>query len=119
MGLDQLTKTAKWILNPNVDATFRKSNLFGGRDKNNAVNFGYAFHEIMARIYVKTDVEEAIQFVHNQGQIRISQLDQLLNLINQLVHHPELEIFLTPITSNTMKEPFYAPMVRHCDQIAL
>ena len=71
--------------------------------QNNAVNFGYAFHEIMARIYVKTDVEED---THNQGQIRISQLDQLLNLINQLVHHPELESSLTPITSNTMKEPF-------------
>ena len=118
LRLDQLTKTAKWILNPNIDATFRKSNLFGGRDKNNAVNFGYAFHEIMARIYVKTDVEEAIQFVHNQGHIRINQLDQLLNLINQLVRHPELEIFFNPnnlqYNERTLLRPDGSPLRPDC-----
>ena len=92
----QSTKTAKWMVNPNVDATFRKSNQFGNQDKNNAVDFGYVFHEIMARIYVKTDVEDAIQYAHSQGNIGGDQIDQLQNLIDQLVDHKELECFFNP-----------------------
>ena len=94
--LDHLTKTAKWIVNPNVDAIFRKNQTFGTQDKNNAVDFGYVFHEIMARIYVKTDVEEAVQFAHSQGYIGIDQLNQLQNVIDELVHHTELENFFNP-----------------------
>ena len=94
--LDHLTKTVKWIVNPNVDAIFRKNQSFGAQDKNSAVDFGYVFHEIMARIYVKTDVEEAVQFAHSQGHIRRDQLNQLLNLIDELVHHTELENFFNP-----------------------
>ena len=94
--LDHLTKTAKWIVNPNVDVIFRKNQTFGTQDKNNAVDFGYVFHEIMARIYVKTDVEEAVQFAHSQGYIGIDQLNQLQNVIDELVHHTELENFFNP-----------------------
>ena len=94
--LDRLTKTAKWMVNPNVDVIFRKNQTFGVQDKNNAVDFGYVFHEIMARIYVKTDVEEAVQFAHSQGHIQRDQLNQLLNLIDELVHHTELENFFNP-----------------------
>ena len=84
------------MVNPNVDVIFRKNKTFGVQDKNNAVDFGYVFHEIMARIYVKTDVEEAVQFAHSQGHIRRDQLNQLLNLIDELVHHTELENFFNP-----------------------
>ena len=94
--LDHLTKTVKWIVNPNVDAIFRKNQAFRAQDKNNAVDFGYVFHEIMARIYVKTDVEEAVQFAHSRGYIRIDQLNQLQNVIDELVHHTELENFFNP-----------------------
>jgi ATP-dependent exoDNAse (exonuclease V) beta subunit len=93
---DQLIKTAKWIVNLNVDATFRKSSPFGSQDKNNAVDFGYAFHEIMARIYVKTNVQEAVQSAHSQGHIGTDQLDHLQNVIDELVHHIELENFFNP-----------------------
>ena len=75
------TKTAKWIVNPNVDATFRKSKPFGSQDKNNAVDFGHVFHEIMARTYVKTYVEEAVQYAHSQGNIGTDQLDHVQNII--------------------------------------
>ena len=48
---DQPLKLPKWIVNPNVDATFRKSNQLGIQEKSKAVDYGYAFHEIMARIF--------------------------------------------------------------------
>ena len=96
---DQPTKTVKWIVNPNVDATFRITSSFLSQDKTNAVDFGYVFHEIMARIYVKTDVEEAVQFAHSQGSIGTDQIKQLQNVIDQLVHHKELENFFN--TNNT------------------
>ena len=50
----------------------------------------------MARIYVKTDVEEAVQFAHSQGNIGTDQLDHVQNVIDQLVHHKELENFFQP-----------------------
>jgi ATP-dependent exoDNAse (exonuclease V) beta subunit len=115
---DQPAKTAKWIVNPNVDATFRKSNLFGSQDKNNAVDFGYVFHEIMARIYVKTDVDEAVQFAHSQGHIGTDQLDQLQNVIGQLVHHEELESFFNPknmqYNERTLLRPEGSPLRPDC-----
>lgn len=95
----QPIKTVKWIVNPNVDATFRTTSSLLNQDKNNAVDFGYIFHEIMARIYVKTDVEEAVQFAHSQGSIATDQIKQLQNVIDQLVHHKELENFFN--TNNT------------------
>jgi ATP-dependent exoDNAse (exonuclease V) beta subunit len=96
---DQSIKTVKWIVNPKVDATFRTTRSHLNQDKNNAVDFGYVFHEIMARIYVKTDVEEAVQFAHSQGSIGTDQIKQLQNVIDQLVHHKELENFFN--TNNT------------------
>ena len=96
---DQPIKTVKWIVNPNVDAPFRTTSSLLNQDKNNAVDFGYVFHEIMARIYVKTDVEEAVQFAHSQGSIGTDQIKQLQNVIDQLVHHKELENFFN--TNNT------------------
>ena len=116
--LEQLTKTVKWIVNPNVDAIFRKSNSFGSQDKNNAVDFGYVFHEIMARIYVKTDVDESVQLAHNQGHIGTDQLDQLRNLINELVHHTELENFFNPnntqYNERTLLRPEGSPLRPDC-----
>lgn len=115
---DQLTKTAKWIVNPNVDATFRKSNPFGSQVKNNAVDFGYVFHEIMARIYVKTDVEEAVQFAYSQGHIGIDQLDQLQNVIDELVYHTELENFFNSnnaqYNERTLLRPEGSPLRPDC-----
>lgn len=93
---DQPSKLSKWIVNPNVDATFRKSNQLGIREKSKAVDYGYAFHEIMARIYVKTDVEEAVKYAYSQGKIAEKQCEQISNLINQLVQHKELENFFNP-----------------------
>ena len=93
---DQPSKLPKWIVNPNVDATFRKSNQLGIREKSKAVDYGYAFHEIMARIYVKTDVEEAVKYAYSQGKIAEKQCEQISNLINQLVQHKELENFFNP-----------------------
>ena len=93
---EQPTKTLKWIVNPNVDAIFRKSNMFRSQDKNYAVDFGYVFHEIMARIYLKTDVKESVQLAYSQGHIGINQFDQLQNLIDELVNHTELEVFFNP-----------------------
>ena len=93
---NQPIKTAKWIVNSNINATFRATTSFLSQDNNNAVDFGYVFHEIMARIYVKTDVEEAVQFAHSQGSIGTDQIKQLQNVIDQLVHHKELENFFNP-----------------------
>ena len=115
---DQLTKSAKWIVNPNVDATFRKSNSFGSQDKNKAVDFGHVFHEIMARIYVKTDVEEAVQFAHGQGHIVTDQIDHLQSVINQIVHHKELECFFNPnnvqYNERTLLRPHGSPLRPDC-----
>ena len=115
---DQLIKTAKWIVNPNVDATFRKSSPFGSQDKNNAVDFGYAFHEIMARIYVKTNVQEAVQSAHSQGHIGTDQLDHLQNVIDELVHHIELENFFNPnnaqYNERTLLRPDGSPLRPDC-----
>jgi ATP-dependent exoDNAse (exonuclease V) beta subunit len=99
------TKSSKWIVNPNFYATFRKSNQFGNQDKKNAVEFGNAFHEIMARIYVKTDVEEAVQFAYSQGYIGTDQLDRLQNVIYQIVHHKELESFFNPNNTQYNERP--------------
>ena len=110
----QPTKKANWIVNPNVGATFRKRNPFGNEDKNNAVDFGYVFHEIMARIYVKTDVEDAIRHAYSQGNIGVDQVDQLQNLIDQLVHHKELEHFFNPkntqFNERTLLRPEGSPL---------
>ena len=115
---DKLTKTAKWIVNSNVDVAFRKSNSFGSQDKNNAVDFGYVFHEIMARIYLKTDVEEAVQFAYSQGHIGIDQLDQLQNVIDELIHHTELENFFntnnTQYNERTLLRPEGSPLRPDC-----
>ena len=112
------TKTAKWIVNPNVDATFRKSKPFGSQDKNNAVDFGHVFHEIMARIYVKTDVEEAVQYALSQGNIGTDQLDHVQNIIEQLVHHKELESFFNPnntqYNERTLLRPDGSPLRPDC-----
>ena len=112
------TKTTKWIVNPNVDATFRKSKPFGSQDKNNAVDFGHVFHEIMARIYVKTDVEEAVQYALSQGNIGTDQLDHVQNIIEQLVHHKELESFFNPnntqYNERTLLRPDGSPLRPDC-----
>jgi hypothetical protein len=114
----KLTKSVKWIGNPNVDFTFRKSNSFGNQDKNNAVDFGYAFHEIMARIYMKTDIEDAIQFAHSQGIIATEHLDKLLNTINELVNHKELNSFFNPnftqFNERTLLQPKGSPLRPDC-----
>ena len=47
----------------------------------------------MSRIYVKTDVEDAIQYAYNQGNIGIDQVDELTKLIDELVNHNELGHF--------------------------
>ncbi len=105
----QPTKTTKWIVNPNVDATFRKSNPLGLQDKNNAVDFGYIFHEIMARIYVKTDVAEALRFAYNQGHIGTDQIDQLQKLIDEIIHHRELQSFFNPNNSQYNERTLLRP----------
>ena len=93
---DQPSKLSKWIVNPNVDATLRKSNQLGIQEKSKAVDYGYAFHEIMARIFLKTDVEEAVKHAYSQGKIAEEQCEHISILINQLVQHKELENFFNP-----------------------
>ena len=105
----QSIKTAKWLLNSNAGAKFRKSNSFRIQDKNSAVDFGYIFHEIMARIYVKADIEEAVQFAHRQGHVGTHQLDQLQNTIDELVHHKELQSFFNPNNAQYNERTLLSP----------
>ena len=85
------TKATTWITNASVATTIRKSQQSKSQD--NGVDFGYVFHEIMSRIYVKTDVEDAIQYAYNQGNISIDQVDELTKIIDELVNHNELGHF--------------------------
>ena len=85
------TKGTKWITNASVATTICRSHQ--SKNQDNAVDFGYVFHEIMSRIYVKTDVEDAIQHAYNQGNIGIDQVDVLTKLIYELVNHNELGHF--------------------------
>lgn len=85
------TKATTWITNASVATTIRKSQQSKSQD--NGVDFGYVFHEIMSRIYVKTDVEDAIQYAYNQGNISIDQVGELTKLIDELVNHNELGHF--------------------------
>ena len=87
----KLTKATRWITNTSVATTIHKSQQ--PKHQDNALDFGYVFHEIMSRIYVKTDVEDAIQYAYNQGNIGVDQVDKLSKLIDELVNHNELGYF--------------------------
>ena len=92
------TKTVKegqWVTNPNLEVVFRHNNQFANKEQNSAINFGHVFHEIMSRIYVKTDIEQAVQHAYNQGKISADQTDNLQTLISKIVTHKELNHFFT------------------------
>ena len=72
----------------------------------------------MARIYVKTDVEEAVQFAYSQGNIGTNHVDHLQNVIDQLVRHKELENFFNPnnaqYNERTLLRPDGSPLRPDC-----
>ena len=72
----------------------------------------------MARIYAKTDVEDAIQLAYSQGIIGTEHLDQLLDVINELVHHKELKSFFNPnytqFNERNLLQPKGSPLRPDC-----
>ena len=59
-------------------------------------------------------VEDAIRHAYSQGNIGVDQVDQLQNLIDQLVHHKELEPFFNPkntqFNERTLLRPEGSPL---------
>ena len=55
-----------------------------------AIDFGNLFHEILSKIYIKSDVDNVLKQYHQQGFINDNQLSFLKELINSLVRHPKL-----------------------------
>ena len=110
------TISTKWTTNTSATTSVRKRHP--SKRQGNRVDFGEAFHEIMSRIYVKTDIEDAIQHAYHQGNIGVDQVDALRKTIQQLVDHKELSCFFNPKTTQynerTLLSPNEGPLRPDC-----
>lgn len=110
------TIPTKWTTNIHATTSVRKRHP--SKWQGNGVDFGQVFHEIMSRIYVKTDIEDAIQHAYHQGNIGVDQVDELRKTIHQLVDHKELSCFFNPKTiqynERTLLSPKESPLRPDC-----
>jgi ATP-dependent exoDNAse (exonuclease V) beta subunit len=60
-----------------------------------AINFGNLFHEILAKITTKKDVNKIIKQYYQDGYIDEHQSDTIKNTINAIVMHPKLENYFS------------------------
>jgi ATP-dependent exoDNAse (exonuclease V) beta subunit len=60
-----------------------------------AINFGNLFHEILAKIFTKKDVNKIIAQYHQKGFIDENQLLVINNTIISVVNHPKLENYFS------------------------
>lgn len=56
-----------------------------------AINFGNLFHEILAKIITKNDIDKVIDQYYQQGFVDEHQAKYLKNSINAVVDHPDLK----------------------------
>uniref|UniRef100_UPI0030DC2398 PD-(D/E)XK nuclease family protein n=1 Tax=uncultured Polaribacter sp. TaxID=174711 RepID=UPI0030DC2398 len=56
-----------------------------------AINFGNLFHEILAKIITKNDVDKVIEQYYQQGFVDEHQAKYLKNSIDAVVEHPDLK----------------------------
>ena len=56
-----------------------------------AITFGNRFHEIMARVHDRDDLEPVIEASIGSGQLESSERERTMELMRSLVEHPELK----------------------------
>lgn len=56
-----------------------------------AINFGNRFHELMARVYDRNDLEPVIEASIGSGLLESSDRKRIMSLLRSLVEHPELK----------------------------
>lgn len=56
-----------------------------------AISIGNRFHELMARLHDKNDLEPVIEASIGSGLLELSERDRIVTLLRSLVEHPELK----------------------------
>ena len=77
--------------------------LLWGTEKQEAINFGNVFHEILANIKTKNDVKLAIDKAIETGIISLNDVDFIQSKILEIVNHDSLKSFFSE-EANVMNE---------------
>jgi ATP-dependent exoDNAse (exonuclease V) beta subunit len=87
------TKATQWISNSTPAALFNQRKLIWDQSQQDAINYGNLFHDLMAEIYVPSDLDVAIQRALSQGKIGRQDADVLRNKMQSIVKMDELRDF--------------------------
>ena len=80
-------------LDPKNIKIAQREALMWGTQQQEAIAYGNLIHEILALIYCKADVENAIDKALANGWIHYAQKETVAQTITDIVTHPELKVF--------------------------
>ena len=80
------------ILNPKNIKIAQRETLMWGTHQQEAIEYGNVIHEILSFVKIKNDVDLAITKSIENGLITYAQKGTVLNTIQEIVNHSELEI---------------------------
>jgi ATP-dependent exoDNAse (exonuclease V) beta subunit len=81
------------IFNPRKIKIAQREALMWGTNQIKAIEFGNVMHEILSFVKTASDVDLAITKAIENGLITASQKQEVLEMISEIVKHPELKVF--------------------------
>lgn len=96
-------KSAQTVLPPSAIAIARRESAMWGTPQQQAIEYGNAVHDIMARVSLPADVGAAIQDAIDQGVISEDQRAVVTGTLELIVGHPELQDHFNP-TARVLNE---------------
>ncbi|BCY27683.1 UvrD-helicase domain-containing protein [Flavobacterium okayamense] len=73
----------------------QKEALLWGTEQQEAINFGNVFHEILANIKTKKDINLAIDKAIETGLISLNDIDFIQSKIHEILNHNSLKLFFS------------------------
>jgi ATP-dependent exoDNAse (exonuclease V) beta subunit len=82
-------------LDPKSIKIAQRESIMWNTKQQNAIEYGNTIHEILSFIKTKEDVELALNKAIENGLIVPTQKETVLNTINEIVTHPDLEVYFS------------------------
>lgn len=103
------TKPSNWTANATPAVLYRHQKPVWDKPQLEALNYGNLFHDLMAEVYVRADVDVVVQRAINQGKITPKGANGLKMKIHRLVSMPELSDFFEVGHDKFRERTLFAP----------
>ena len=88
-------KVVNSVIRPESIKIAQREALMWGTPQQEAIEFGNMMHEVLSFVKSKNDVDLAIAKALESGLISLTQVDLVLETLQKIVHHPELDSFFS------------------------